>query len=273
MDTRLNSKPLTTTEEGLSALKARYLRQATAPLDGMWLFGFVPAAQHHGLFHDDRLVGFYCVDGDGFLLQFMVAPPHEHEAAGALEAIVSGAGDAARVLGAFSSTAEPHYLATCLDVFGSFEVHTLMYQRDDSRRVADDVVLPLQRLVATELQEAVRFAHQAIGAPEAWLSGYYAGLIAREELYGYRKEARLVALGERRVNDEHQTDCAELGVIVAESERGKGIATQVLRDLVVLNERADLRSICSTEKGNVGAQRAISRAGFVPRHRIVRFTA
>jgi hypothetical protein len=42
---------------------------------------------------------------------------------------------------------------------------------------------------------------------------------------------RLLATGEIRGYDVFQTDYVDIGVIVTESERGKGLATQVLRQL------------------------------------------
>ena len=82
---------------------------------------------------------------------------------------------------------------------------------------------------------------------------------------------RLVSMGESRGFDEYQTDYADLGVIVAEPGRGRGLATKVLKALVVMNEAKGLKSICSTENENVAAQKAIGRAGFFSGNRIVQF--
>ena len=56
----------------LSNLKNQSIRQTTAPLDGMWLCGFVPMANHFGFYEDNELVGFCCVNQEGYLLQFFV---------------------------------------------------------------------------------------------------------------------------------------------------------------------------------------------------------
>lgn len=69
--------------------------------------------------------------------------------------------------------------------------------------------------------------------------------------------------------DEYQTEYADLGMIVAQSQRGKGIATQVLSWLIHSANGRGLSPICSTESGNLGAQKAIKRAGLMAQNRIV----
>ena len=124
---------------------------------------------------------------------------------------------------------------------------------------------------SAQLPQVVDFAVASIGAPEEWLSGYFANLIDRRELFGVWENGQLVATGKSRGYDEYQTEYADVGVIVAESERGRRMATQVLRQLVAMNEASGLKSICSTEKTNVAAQKAIGRAGFLANNRIIQF--
>ena len=119
--------------------------------------------------------------------------------------------------------------------------------------------------------KAVDFAVASVGAPAEWLHGYYANLIDRGELFGVWDSGRLIATGESRLSEQFDHEHADVGVIVAESERGKGIATHVLKQLVAMNEAQRVQSICSTERANVGAQTAIVRAGFHATNRILQF--
>lgn len=253
----------------LSDLKQRYLEQTTAPLDGMWLHGFVPAAAHYGWRERGQLCGYFCLNDEGYLLQFLVEGRSGAKEAEVFENVVGGESAAGEINGAFVSTAEPHPLSLCLDHFGRFEVNALMYELPDSSRRATDS-LELVRLAPAQLPTAVAFAMAEIDAPQEWVTGYYANLIDRSELYGSFRDDRLVATGEsRRREDDH----ADLGVIVARSERGQGLATKILSTLADMNDRAKLKSICSTEKDNRAAQKAIERAGFVAHNRIIRFDA
>lgn len=262
----------------LAELKQQYMLQTTAPLDGMWSCGFVPKAPHFGFYQDDALVGFYCVDDEGYLLQFHVSPNQQGRSSQLFASILSG-NDApsGKIKGAFVSTAEPDYLSLCLDQFSNFEVNALMYQQDGSfsaqaHENALDM-LDMPPVDATQLSQAVDFAVTATDGPGGWQGAYLANLIDRQELFGLWKQGHLVAIGESRVFDEYQTDYADLGVIVAESERNRGMATRILRYLVAMNTAKGLKSICSTSKTNIAAQKAIGRAGFFARHRILQFHA
>ena len=286
----------------LRHLKTQYLTQTTAPLDGMWLSGFLPVSDHFGLYENDRLVGYFCISSDGYLLQFHMCEEHLYQqhpsqnrcdqAAAVFGRIMNNEGAVvAQVKGAFVSTAEPQYLSHCFDHCSKFEVNALMYQlpdqsgprpspgigqsQDEALPLDESLmeVLPMNRVQIEQIDELIAFAKANIGAPEQWLAGYYTNLINRRELFGFWQHGRLQAAGESRGNDEFQTDYADLGVIVDESARGKGLATLVLKQLVLTARARGLIPICSTEKGNTGAQRAINRAGFVAKHRIVRFDA
>lgn len=264
--------------EPLGELKHLYMQQATDPLDGMWLCGFVPMATHYGFHEENELAGFCCVNDEGYLLQFFVSPRYQHQSSALFDSVALRADSPAGVIkGAFVSTAEPHYLSLCLDHFSAFEVNALMYQLDgtsgSSPKNSREPVLSMMTMSAANLPEAIDFAVAAIGAPEEWLNGYYAGLIERGELFGLWEGGRLIATGESRGYDQFQTDYADLGVIVGQSVRGRGLATQILKDLVAMNERKGLKPICSTERENIAAQKAIVRAGFFARNRIIQFNA
>ena len=258
--------------EAVAGLKKQYLEHTTAPLDGMWLCGFVPVADHFAFMVAGRPVGYFCVNADGYLLQFFLDQEHRHEGQRLFHSMLhraeSGVG---RVRGAFVSTAEPLYLSLCLDHFAEFEVNALMYQRAPHLGPAEIQPVDLRPIVERETPDAVEFAVDAIGAPADWLRDYYGNLISRTELHGVWREGQLIALGENRLNDGIQAGCADLGVVVGKTARRQGLATRVLAQLAATNDARDLRSICSTEVHNVAAQKAITRAGFFPEHRILRF--
>ena len=258
----------------VSKLKQQYIEQTTAPLDGMWLTGFVPMASHYGFYDGDKIIGFCCINEDGYLLQFYVSPHKQEQASLLFTTVITRKNPSiGKINGAFVSTAEPHYLSLCLDHFTKFKVNALMYQLGLSLKAAQeqDQILQLTIVKTEQLAELVTFAEAAIGAPEQWLKGYFTNLINRQELYGYWKNGRLFATGECRGYDEHQTQYADIGVIVDDSQRGKGLGTKVLKQLIIISKARELKPICSTESTNIGAQKAISRTGFFASNRIVQF--
>lgn len=261
----------------LRALKQQYLRHTTAPLDGMWLCGFVPMAAHYVLRANDEVVGYYCINDDGCLLQFWVPPAFDAEASTTFDAVVSGRLASDPVRGAFVSTAEPRYLSWCLDRFAAFQVNALMYRLGEppagTPPASAAPSCALTPIHTDQRPDAVQFAVAAVGAPESWLSQYYAGLIDRGELSALWDGDRIIGLGECRPSHPLQPRVVDLGVMVAPSERGRGLATQILTTLARTCVADGLTPICSTEQTNLAAQRAIRRAGFVADHRIVHFSS
>lgn len=256
----------------LSKLKHEYLEQAVAPLDGMWLLGFVPQASHFGFYLDNQLLGFCCINSDGYLLQFYLNPSSNAQSSDLFTLITEqNSAVIGKVNGAFVSTAEPSYLSLCLDRYSRFNVNALMYQTVAIDTPAMNTNLAMTVAIDVQLSQFVEFAKANIGAPEEWVSGYYANLISRRELFGHWVDNQLIATGECRLFDGFQKGNADLGMIVAPSERGKGLATQVMAFLIAHAQRNGLHPICSTEKSNIAAQKAISRAGLTAKHRILQF--
>jgi GNAT superfamily N-acetyltransferase len=256
--------------EALSSLKKQFLVHTTAPLDGMWLCGFLPMANHFGFYYDEVLCGYCCINDDGFLLQFYILPEFKQTQSDVFSRVVLGGFDiVGKLPGAFVSTAEPEYLSLCLDHFRQFKVNALMYHTENDLAQGKDLsMLPAE---PDQLMTFVEFAKSNIGAPEQWVTGYYDNLISRTELFGYWQDDCLIAVGECRVFDEVQLGYADLGMIVAGSERGKGIATQVLNFLINHAQQKGLKPICSTEKTNIAAQKAITNAGLYSSNRIIQF--
>ncbi|WP_299132837.1 GNAT family N-acetyltransferase [uncultured Vibrio sp.] len=266
----------TSTLSDLSELKTAYFADSTAPLDGMWHFGFVPMSDHYGFYENDILVGYCVLNGEGYLLHFYLAPTASANIADLFTLIIENNSSViGEVKGAFVSTAEPQYLSLCMDNTESFKVNAMMYrqnQESDASRHSGRIE-DIKMTLATEeqLDKLVEFASSAIGAPKEWLTGYYSNLIARQELWGYWESESVLATGECRKFDEHQTQFADLGMIVAPAERGKGLATRVLNFLTQHANSQGLEAMCSTESSNIGAQKAIARAGLSSKNRILQF--
>jgi len=146
-----------------------------------------------------------------------------------------------------------------------------MYQHDERLPKALNETFAMNIAIEQQLAEYIQFAAANIGAPEHWLKNYYGKLIKRSELFGYWNKGILIATGECRLFDQYQCEYADLGMIVAQSARGKGIAKQVLQYLTAHASSKGLKSICSTESNNLSAQKAISSVGFLAMNRIVQF--
>lgn len=258
----------------IESLKQQYIRQATAPLDGMWLCGFVPLASHYRFDVDGQAVGFFCINEEGHLLQFYLDPNYSEQANVLFRGLLSG--EYSHVLpieGCYVSTAEPAFLSHCLDNFNDFTVNALMYQLNANATVVKSVCpeLALRPVSMAQLPQMMAFVIRNIGAPEQWLRPYFNNLIRRQELYACWQGDTLVSTGESRGYTDYQQGYADLGLIVDQPMRGKGVACWMMQQLVQLTLAKGLQPICSTERDNIAAQKAISHAGFVSTNRILQF--
>ncbi len=251
----------------LADWKMRYLQQVAAPLDGMWQT-FVAMADHYSLSGGSQVAGYCVVNSEQQLLQFFVA---DRELAAGLFAQVLRE---LNVQGAVVATCEPQYLNLCTAHKASPPTEfSLMYHLDLDRAVAPPAFpdgTELRPVSADQLETAVEFGVAAIGADAAWLAGYYAERIDGAELFGLWQAGELIATGESRPS-QIQPPVADVGMIVGPEHRGRGIATNILQWLIHDCRQRSLQPICSTETGNVAAQRAIERAGFTSYQRILQF--
>lgn len=255
-----------TSPQDLADLRRDCLASYGAPQDGMWE-AFTAMSHHREILSARGRAGYFCVNEEGSLLQFYLAPPFENLATEIFSAIVSRD----EVLGAMVSTADPLFLGLCLDRQEEVHVHTRLYQdhrRGESRleegaETSFDVVEPgeLETIAALQRQSL----DQDLGD---WLVEYLENLIARGELYALRIGGEIVATGEARVSDT-QPPFADLGVITMRAHRRGGLASHVLVRLKQRCYDRELVPICSTTVDNVAAQRAIVTAGFVSRHRLL----
>lgn len=255
----------------LATLKQQYFSRTSAPLDGMWQFGFIPIAEHFAFVEKQHIVGYCCVNEESYMLQFYLSPSAKTNAKDLFTLIAQqNSSEIGPVKGAFVSTAEPAYLSLCLDNSSSVSVNSFMYQQAKHAAKSSDDAIELQLATKMMHKSLVDFAVETIGAPTQWLSDYYGNLISRKELWYYQKDQQVLATGECRTNDQYQTNTADLGMIVAKAYRGKGIAREVLKFLVSKSTQKGLLPICSTESINISAQKAIANAGLESNHRIIK---
>lgn len=250
-------------------VKAQYLQSLVAPMDGMWEVGFTNPAPHWEMRWDGERAGYYAANQEGALLQFYVCPAFEIHGRALFDHVVAQN----TVTQAVVSTVDPSFLSFCLDVQSKVIVHTYLYEvrteaRPDHPRSEE---MGFRLVGAPELDRTVALQQACLGGAASlseWLQGYSSNLIEREELYVLCRDDEWLGLGEYRRSDS-QEGVVDLGMMVAPEHRRRGWATDILKRLVVHSAQQELRAICSTTVENVGAQKAILRAGFTSRHRIL----
>lgn len=253
-----------TSVDHVRGLRAAYLSQLASPLDGMWE-SFADFSDHYAIERDNQTIGYCIINSDQKLLQFHVDQSYEPRPI--FEDILSQL----KVIGAVVATNQPQYLSLCLERQQSVAVNAITYVACDDRKIEIDP-FPAQtefKLVGIpDLDIAVDFAAVTLGANIDWLRGYYSERIDGKELFGLWKGRKLLAVGECRPS-ETQQPFADLGVVVSQEYRQQGLATYILRSLVRHCEEQGLSPICSTENGNIAAQKAIEKSGLISANRIL----
>lgn len=257
------------TADELADLRRAYLASLSAPLDGMWE-AFAAMGRQLEIRSAGERAGYFSLDEEGRVLQFHLAEAFLGEATEVFSAV------AARydVRGAMVSTADPVFLGVCLDAHRTLRAHTYFFR--DHRRVSPtlwgDGPASLELVEAGELEEVAELQRRSFDQdPGDWHRGYLENLIARRELYALRRNGEILGTGEARVSDS-QPPFVDLGVITRRPHRRRGVASHVLGRLKRLCYERQQVPICSTTIENVGAQRAIARAGFVRWHRLLEVT-
>ena len=211
--------------------------------------------------------GYFALNGAGQLLQFHLAAPFESAAAKLFAAVVARD----EVKGAMVKhrrSSLPGALPRRSE--GAKGAH-LPLPGPSSRRggarggrgASFDVV------EASELEAIAELQRDSLDQdPGDWLVGYLERLIGRRELYALRVEGEIWGTGEARMS-ESQPPFVDLGVITMRPHRGRGVAPHVLGRLKQSCYERELVPICSTTVENASSRRAIAKAGFVSRHRIL----
>ncbi|MFT5145217.1 MAG: putative GNAT family acetyltransferase [Rhodothermales bacterium] len=253
-------------------LKAEYLSSLVGPMDGMWDAGFTDPAPHSEIRVEGALAGYYAATDEGTLLQLHVTPAFEKHRRSLLDHVIAQG----TITEAVVSTIDPPHLSCCLDRQKSVTVHTYLYEIDAEvpPTHAEEDGLTFRLLKPEELERTISLQQTCLGGEDDlsdWLRGYSANLIKRQELFVLSRDDDWIAVGECRRSDS-QAGVADLGVMVNPDHRSNGWATYILTRLRADSKANGERSICSTEVENVAAQKAIGRAGFVSRHRILNVT-
>ncbi len=250
-------------------LRRDYLACLSAPFDGMWQ-AFATMSCHHELRAKGERAGYFCVNDEGHLLQFHVSPTFESLAEELFAAVIARR----EVGGTMVSTADCLFLGLCLDLHCKVEVHTYLYQdrQGSETTVFDDASLTFEPVQPEELESITELQRRSLDQDLGdWLIGYLENLITRRELFALCSGGQILGTGEARVS-ESQPPFVDLGVITAPGHRGKGVAHQILSRLKGLCYDRNLIPICSTTVGNLAARKAIAKAGFVARYRILQVT-
>ena len=255
-------------------LKAEHLETLVAPLDAYWEEALIGFADHNEIEIESRRAGYYCLNGDNQLVAFFLSKAHARHGGDILSNLIKEHD----VKAALTGTNDPYFLSLCLDIATSTSVHTLLFQ--DNEKVTSEPpgfdVLTFEVAMKDDFDEIFK---NYCGAGESMdaesvetgfedLKGYIRSVMDDHQIFVLRENGKLIATSECRIS-KTQKPYADVGMIVAVDQRRRGVGGHVLNLTKDFCYERGLQPICSCEAGNIGSRKAITKAGFVSRHRVL----
>ena len=243
-----------------------YLLTLIAPMDGMWESTVISHATFWEIQDQKQYVGHFCIDSNNYLLRFHLLEAYQAQAQEIFRWIIS----THNIRHAIASTIEPLYFSLCLDFQRSIEPHTYLF-RDNTRVELSSCPSNslFRKAEKRELDAISRFYHANTEGSGEWIETFLHERLSHEELFVLYDREALVATGEC-IPSQKQPPYADLGMIVAQSYRGKGLGSSMLIQLKQHCYETGWKPICSCAADNLASKKAIEKAGFISEHRMVR---
>jgi GNAT superfamily N-acetyltransferase len=254
--------------EVIEQIHTEYLRTLLAPMDGMWEGRIMSQATFWAIQDQERYAGHFCLDSSRYLLRFHLTKAYQAQAQEIFQGILS----TYELQYAITSTLEPLYFALCLDFQKRVTPQSYLFRDQERLPIPTDLLThSIRKPEKWEFDALVRFYRENTEGPGEWIEPFLHEHLDREELFVCFSQNALVATGEC-IPSQRQPPYADLGMIVAQAYRGKGLGTSVLLHLKGRCYQMGWNPICSCAVDNHASKKAIERAGFLSEHRMVKIS-
>jgi RimJ/RimL family protein N-acetyltransferase len=249
----------------IQKLRGEYLHTLVAPIDGMWESAVIAHATFWEIQDRGLHAGYFCIDSNNYLLCFHLLENYQARAQEIFRWIIS----TYDIQHAIASTIEPLYFSLCLGVQRSIELHSYLFR--DDKRIEPSYGLSnsvFRKAEKSELDDIVRFYRANTEGSGEWIEVFLHERLNREELFVLYDRQTLVATGEC-IPSQKQPPYADLGMVVAQSYRGRGLGSSMLIQLKQHCYGAGWKPICSCAADNYASKKAIEKAGFISEQTMV----
>lgn len=248
-----------TSAEERFILSKEYIKTLASPIDGYWENVVIGNSQGYAIIYEGKKAGHFFVDSEKALVQFYILPDYFIYAPKIFEYVISSD----IVESAAVSTKETEFLALCLDYQKS--ISTDCYLFTDSKKIRyelDGFKDVSFRLAKVNDIEAIKTKCDPA------FEGYYEDLIRNDELFVLYSVDILLGIGEFRIIKSNER-YGDIGMIVAEEYRKKGVGTYIITQLKEHCYRNNLKPIACCNIKNIASKNTLEKSGFISRHRIV----
>ncbi len=250
----------------IAHLRDDYLRTLVAPIDGMWEGAIIAHATFWEIHDGEHCAGYFCTGSDNDLLRFHLFENYLVQAQEFFRWIISTQG----IQYAITSTIESLYFSLCLDIQVSNTLHSYLFR--DNKRIELSSGLSnsiFRKAEKRELDDIMRFYQANTEGSGEWIEAFVKKRLDLAELFVLYEQQTLVATGEC-IPSPKQLPYTDLGMIVAQSYRGRGLGSFMLTRLKKHCYETGWEPICSCAADNLASKKAIEKAGFVSEHKMVK---
>ncbi|MBX2843150.1 MAG: GNAT family N-acetyltransferase [Flammeovirgaceae bacterium] len=253
----------------IQELAKSFYQSLTFPLDGMWE-AFYSFSNIHLIFYKEEKAGFLMLNSENELINFHIIPAFASKS----DQVLKRALFIFNIQSGLVATNNPIFLSTSLDYPQEISTHTFLFKDNGILLSNPKPPIPktsIHQVKLSKLDIITGFCKVNTGAPEEWLYDYLKNLIERKEIFCIEKGGNPIATFEVRKSDS-QAGIADLGMIVDQNFRKKGLGSFALESAKKECLSQDLIPICSCEAKNIASRKAIEKAGFFQVHRILQFS-
>lgn len=249
-----------TSVEKRDNLRNNYMKNLTAPMDGFWENVVIGNSECYEIIKDDTIVGHFSTNSDKTLVQFHITDEYFRFAPEIFQYIITSD----IVENASVCTMESSFLSLCLDYQKGISVESYLFYDNENIEY-----------VLKEFNElAFRYAKDSdlgliinkCGLP---FEGYYEELIENNQLFVLYNGDVFLGIGEFRIS-KTQSQFADIGMIVVEEYRKKGIGTYIITKLKEHCQKNKVSAIASCNSKNIASKKTLEKSGLISKHRIIK---
>ncbi|MBZ9622466.1 GNAT family N-acetyltransferase [Clostridium sp. FP2] len=240
-------------------LHKEYINTLAEPIDGFWENVMIGRSECYEIIYDEKVAGHFFVNSSKTLVQFHVLKGYYTCAAEIFEYVIKSD----IVENAAVSTKEPEFLSLCLDYQKS--VAADMYLFNDNKKIKYE--LDGFRNLSFRLAKTVDIA-TIKNKCEVAFEGYHEDLIKNDQLFVLYEEDSLLGIGEFRISKSNG-QFGDIGMIVAEEYRRKGVGTYIITKLKEHCYSKKLKPMAGCDITNTISKKTLEKSGFISNHRII----
>jgi RimJ/RimL family protein N-acetyltransferase len=250
----------------IQQIRDDYLRTLISPMDGMWESTEITHATFWEIQDQAQHVGHFCLDSNNDLLRFYLLEGYQAQALEIFRWILS----THHIQHAIVGTMEPLYFSLCLAMQKSSELHTYLFRDNKHIELLSKLTNSVFRKAEKrELDDISRFYHANTEGSGEWIDAFINQRLNQEELFVLYDRQTLVVTGEC-IPSQKQIPYADLGIVVAQPYRNRGLGHSMLIQLKQHCYDAGWEPICSCTADNHASKKAIEKAGFISEHNMVK---